>query len=308
MSKSLINVTTEHSYPFEMMMEKGDLLERVELCFVWGKYQLRVLRWHFVRFEPGTVIPFHKHSEFEFHFIPRGKGNVTIFNQHYAFDSGMFYLTGPGVVHEQRVNAKTGVDELCLHIDITLADMPSNDLWEVQESEKCIEILSHFPFHPQPDQFDAMSCFLQAFIAWHEGKIGAYSTLKQALTQILIRSAKTTEVMNVDITYPERDLGFHRMQMALQITVQEVSNRIGISARHLQRLFSKYSHTSFSNYIEDYRLKRICEDILHTTDTIDTIAKRHGFLNSNYLYPVFKKKYQMTPLLFREQGEKTEHF
>lgn len=315
MSKLSKQHTNGFAYPFEVMMEKNDLLERVELCFMWGRYQIRVLRWHLARFEPGLHIPFHKHSEFEFHFIPRGKGNVTIFNQPFSYDSGMFYLTGPGVVHEQRANMKSGMDELCLHLDITEAEAETSDKWEIQEADKCVEILKHFPSFPLPDQYDAMSCFLEAYLAWNEGNIGAYSILKHSVIQILIRSVQAVGSSALAFAYPERDIGYHRMQMALQfihdnyaapITLQEVSYRIGISARQLQRLFKKHADTSFSQYIEHYRLQRICEDLIHTIDTIEVIATRHGFVNSNYLFPVFKKRYRMTPLQYREQfaGEK----
>lgn len=61
-------------FPYEVMFEKQDLLERLDIQIVWGHYKIKVLRFHLTSFEPGRIIDFHNHSEFEFHFIPRGRG------------------------------------------------------------------------------------------------------------------------------------------------------------------------------------------------------------------------------------------
>jgi len=298
------------------MKEKQDALERLDLQFRWGNYGIRVLHWHLVAFEPGLLIRFHKHSEFEFHFIPRGKGSVTLIDQTFKLQSGMFYLTGPGVVHQQTTDPKEGMDELCLHIDIV--PLPSESAlsgwgteWEVREAEACVAILQQYPLRPFLDQHDAMSCFLSAYQAWRSGDIGSYTTIRQSLIEILLRCARTTTDAEAQQLLPARDIQAHRFQLALDyihdnyvnaLTLQEVADRIQISSRQLQRILRKYGIESFSTYIEDYRLQRICEDLSTTSATVDSIALLHGFTNSNYLYQVFKRKLGMTPLAYRVQN------
>ncbi|MWC30974.1 AraC family transcriptional regulator [Paenibacillus sp. MMS18-CY102] len=300
-------------YPFAIMQEKMDALERLELNFKWGRYGIRVLKWHLTTFKPGQLIKFHKHSEFEFHFIPRGKGSVTLIDQTYKLGSGMFYLTGPGVVHQQTADARSGMDELCLHVDIT--PLPGNLLseewgaeWENRESEACIQALNGFPLRPFMDQHDAMASFLQAYMAWRSGELGAYTTIRQSLIQILIRAAKATVDPNGQQLLPARDIQAHRFEMALQymhanyaspLTLQEVADRIQISVRQLQRIFNKFGIESFSSYLEAFRLQRICEDLVETSNTVEAIAISHGFMNSNYLFQVFKRQKGLTPLAYR---------
>lgn len=60
-------------FPFEIMFEKMDLLERLDISILWGHYEISVLRFHLTSFPPGKVIDFHNHAEFEFHFIPRAR-------------------------------------------------------------------------------------------------------------------------------------------------------------------------------------------------------------------------------------------
>ncbi|WP_336771235.1 AraC family transcriptional regulator [Paenibacillus sp. MMO-58] len=306
-------------YPYAIMKEKMDALERLDLHFRWGRYGIRVLKWHLTTFKPGQLIKFHKHSEFEFHFVPRGKGTVTLIDHIYKLNSGMFYLTGPGVVHQQTADNRSGMEELCLHVDITrLPDGEEREEWgsewENKESEACIQALTDFPLRPFMDQHDAMTCFLQAYMAWRSGELGAYTTIRQSLIQILLRAAKATVDRDGQQMLPARDIQAHRFEMAQQyiydnyarpLTLQEVADRIQISTRQLQRVFHRYGVSSFSSYLEDFRLQRICEELVETSNTVESIAVNHGFTNTNYLFQVFKKKMGMTPLAYRQRHQLT---
>jgi AraC-like DNA-binding protein len=52
---------------------------------------------------------------------------------------------------------------------------------------------------------------------------------------------------------------------------------------------------SFSKYLEMLRLSYVCQQLIRSTQTIEQIAIKNGFTNSNYLYYVFKKHHEMTP-------------
>lgn len=306
-------------YPYAIMAEKMNALELLDLHFVWGCYEIHVLNWHLTTFKPGLFIKFHKHAEFEFHFVPRGKGTVTIVDQTYKLSNGMFYLTGPGVVHQQTADARHGMDELSLRVEIvrlTEADGTNVNLsdggseWERKESEACMQALIDFPLRPLLDQYEAMPCFLQAYLAWQSGELGAYTTIRQCLIQILIRAAKATVNSKGQQLQPSRDIQEHRYEMALQyihanynsmLTLQEVADRIQISSRQLQRILNKYGIDSFSGYLEQYRIERICEELTGSTNTVESIAKRHGFSNTNYLFQVFKRRFGITPLEYRQE-------
>lgn len=294
-------------------------LELLDLRFVWGSYEIRVLNWHLTTFKPSLFIKFHKHAEFEFHFVPRGKGTVTIVDQTYKLNPGMFYLTGPGVVHQQTADARHGMDELSLRVEIVrlaAADEESASMsggstdWERKEADACVQVLTEFPLRPLLDQYEAMPCFLQAYLAWQSGELGAYTTIRQCLVQILIRAAKATVNSKGQQLQPSRDIQQHRYEMALQyihanyssmLTLQEVADRIQISSRQLQRILIKYGIDSFSGYVEHYRMEQICEELTGSTNTVESIAKRHGFSNTNYLFQVFRRRFGLTPLEYRQQ-------
>lgn len=301
-------------FPYARMARKRDALDRLDLRFRWGGYGIRVLHCHLASFAPGHIINFHKHSEFEFHFIAKGKGKVIIFDQTYDLHEGLFYLTGPDVLHYQESDPEDPMIELCLHCDFVRLDDNGchgegwGDELETAEANACVAALEAMPALPVADRYDAMNGFLEAYRAWEEQPLGYYEQIKQAIIQILLRSARVFDNRTARRGIPERDMNFHRFQMATQyirdnesmpIGMEEVADRVGVSSRQLQRIFRSEGGTTFRDYLEHVRLTSICADLIRTDKPIEAIALEHGYANPNYLYPVFKNKYDVTPSVYR---------
>jgi AraC-like DNA-binding protein/quercetin dioxygenase-like cupin family protein len=305
-------------FPYAMMEKQPHVLDRLELQFQWGAFGFRVLRCHLASFAPSQFIPFHKHSNYEFHFISRGKGKVMIEQAEYELREGMFYLTGPNVMHQQTVDPNDPMKELCLHLDIVPLDLDgtlsTDDDWgqrrEREEAAACVKGLNELPLYPAEDRFQAMPWFLAAFRAWDENDPFFHSTFKQAIIQILQRSVRAYQNKEAFTPMPERDMNLYRYELAIQfiqdnyagpITLEEVAAKIHISGRQLQRIFREQSGGSFSEYLESIRLAHICNHLIQDHLPLEEIAAKHGFSSSNYLYYVFKKRYGMTPGAFRAQ-------
>lgn len=306
-------------FHFHLLEEQRYELDRLDLAFRWGLYGIRMFHCHLADFKPGQIIGFHKHSDYEFHFIPRGKGRVILNDTEYHLHEGMFYLTGPGVLHYQEVDANDPMNELCLHIDIqqivetheqtnTVGDW-GIDL-EIQEAEQCVRQLSALPAVPMVDQYNAMQWFLTAYRAWYENRLGAYTTIKHAIIQIVLRSVQNYFHNHGPFDIPQRDMNAYRYQLATQfiqdnyaspITLDDLAARLHISGRQLQRIFEQNEAKSFKNYLESVRLSHVCQAILEGDRSFDDIAIEHGFSSSNYLYFVFKKKFGITPGQFKSQ-------
>ncbi|UUZ92991.1 cupin domain-containing protein [Paenibacillus sp. P25] len=140
-------------YAFELMLDNPQALDRLDVEFRWGSYGIRIQKFHHTTFQAGKMIQFHKHSNFEFHFIPRGKGKVILGNDPFPLHEGLMYLTGPGVMHYQEADPFEAMDELCLHIDIErLEESPHageagedwGARWERAEADACIRRWSRF--------------------------------------------------------------------------------------------------------------------------------------------------------------------
>lgn len=306
------------SFLYEKMLERPDALERLELRIRWGPYDIQVLRFHLTQFHPGKIVAFHKHAEFEFHFIPRGRGKVILVDQEYTLKPGQFYITGPGVMHYQEANLLEPMDELCLHFQIEERDEPKNnstqdDLndWEYTEARHCVHKLHALPLQPTKDLYDAMRCFLDAYMACAANYSGSYTTIKQNVIQILLRSVRAYDSVQEVKQLPMKDMKSYRYRLALEfiqanyaeaLSLEEVAEKVWISPRHLQRLFKDLhdGHT-FSRILEDIRLASVCDELKNSQSSIEQIASLAGFASGNYLHAVFRKRYGITPTEYRRR-------
>jgi AraC-like DNA-binding protein/mannose-6-phosphate isomerase-like protein (cupin superfamily) len=313
----------EKRNPYAFMKGRHNELERRDIRFRWGNYGFRILRFHWTTFSPSRVVGFHKHAEYEFHFIPRGKGVVIMDDTAHPFHEGMFYLTGPEVEHRQEADAREGMDELCLHIDIVKLESPpaesenagrdSYSGWgadsEAEEAEECVRRLAELPRNPTADQFGAMDGFRTAFLAWTENESGMYTTIKQSVIQILLRAVRAYGHHQAESNIPTRDMNAYRIQLASQfieanymrpVTLEDVAEKIHISGRQLQRIFRENGMGSFSDYVESVRLDKVCQSLAVSEEPIERIALAQGFSSANYLYFVFRKRMGMTPGAYRD--------
>ncbi|BFT70252.1 helix-turn-helix domain-containing protein [Paenibacillus sp. P36] len=307
---------------FEPMLENPTALDRLDLRFRWGSYGIRVLRCHLTSFPAGTVIDFHHHSEFEFHYIPSGKGKVILDGVTHPLQEGMLYVTAPGVLHRQEADEHEKMDELCLHVDfVRLEGSPLDgdagsesqawgEAWEIAEADACIKQLGELPHLPAFDRQEAMKCFLVAFEAWRDNQLGQYTIIKQSIIQMLLRTIGAYKADHQGLDLPARDMKSYRYQLAVQfiednfrrpLTLEGVAERLQISSRQLQRIFKEQANISFSEYLEQVRLKHVCTELLQTTMTLEKIAEKSGFASSNYLHYVFKKAHGVTPNRYRER-------
>ncbi|MDF2721926.1 MAG: AraC family transcriptional regulator [Paenibacillus sp.] len=319
-SSSVKRLEKRNAYSF--LYGKHQEFERQDIRFRWGRYGFRIIRFHWTEFAPAKVIGFHKHAEFEFHFIPRGKGIVTMDDIDHPFGEGMFYLTGPEVEHRQQADPVEGMEELCLHIDIVELDRAADGEWgdetEADEAEECVRRLRELPHKPTVDQFGAMERFMTVYMAWTSNEPGLYTTIKQSIIQILLCSVRAYGHQRTATSIPARDLNGYRIQLAKQfidanymqpITLEDVADKIQISGRQLQRILRESGLGSFSDYIETIRLDRVCTSLAENAEPIEKIALAQGFSSANYLYYVFRKRFHMTPGQYRElkRSEVNEH-
>lgn len=314
--------TVPHKCQFKLLEENRFALDRLDLTFRWGEYGVRVLNCHLYSFSPRQIVGFHKHSDYEFHYILRGKGKVVLNDREFPLHEGLFYLTGPDLLHYQEADNNDPMHELCLHIDIqeTSGLVASTDEWglnlEIQESYQCIKLLQEIPVGPMVDQHNAMHWFLAAYRAWYENRHGAYTTIKNSIIQIMLRSVQNGIRNDGPFDIPQRDMNTHRYQLATQfildnytnnISLHDVAERLHISGRQLQRIFEQHGGESFKNYLENIRLSNVCRALLDTDGSFEQIAVEHGFSNQNYLYYVFKRKLSLTPRQYKKKFGGRQH-
>lgn len=87
----------------------------------------------------------------------------------------------------------------------------------------------------------------------------------------------------------------------LNLSLQTVSDAVGLSSSYLNQIFKTEKEVSISEYIVNYRIEKAKEYLIDKDFTIKNIANMVGFSNDNYFYTVFKKNTGLTPGQYRKE-------
>lgn len=84
------------------------------------------------------------------------------------------------------------------------------------------------------------------------------------------------------------------------LSLEELAGRVYLSPSYLSQLFKVQTHKSLIKYLNDFRLAKAAELLTTTNRKITQICKDVGYQNVSYFGAIFKGKYGMTPLSYRE--------
>ena len=85
-------------------------------------------------------------------------------------------------------------------------------------------------------------------------------------------------------------------------TCAEVASYCQLSTKQLGRLFNKYEGMGLLEYIHNTKIKQAKELLLHTDDSQTNIAKKLGFLDTQYFGKFFQREVGKTPAVFRTEN------
>ena len=85
------------------------------------------------------------------------------------------------------------------------------------------------------------------------------------------------------------------------MSIKDASSRLGVTDQYFCRFFKRVTGMSFTEYLNDLRLRRAAKEIELSSRAISDIAYEHGFENAGYFFKSFKSKYGITPLKYRKR-------
>ncbi|MGX7245017.1 response regulator transcription factor [Enterococcus quebecensis] len=98
-----------------------------------------------------------------------------------------------------------------------------------------------------------------------------------------------------------------RCEYASELTLKCVAQSLHLNVMYLGQLFKKETKKSFSQYLNQYRMKKAQNLLLYSDDNVSEIADKIGFNNSTYFSQMFKKMNDLTPKEFREKYKHRYH-
>ncbi|WP_239644581.1 helix-turn-helix domain-containing protein [Enterococcus crotali] len=121
-----------------------------------------------------------------------------------------------------------------------------------------------------------------------------------------ILSTTVTQITREKIAYDysenvQKVIDKIRSEYTSELTLKCVAQSLHLNVMYLGQLFKKETKKSFSQYLNQYRMKKAQNLLLYTDDNVNEIADKIGFNNSTYFSQLFKKMNDLTPKEFREK-------
>lgn len=87
--------------------------------------------------------------------------------------------------------------------------------------------------------------------------------------------------------------------MDINLSLEQIADHYKMSPNYLSKIFKEKTMYSIADYIINIRLENAKELLINSNKNINEISELIGFVNTKYLFKVFKKKFGVTPREFR---------
>jgi AraC-like DNA-binding protein len=281
----------------------SDMLSELNLNIHIDNYLIDVK--HFRVSDLSTDIKKHKHSSFEYHIIKSGRCRVIVDNGTFEVSPGDFYLTAPGVYHEQEVMSSGGYIEYSLNCELTAVDTVES------ETSGIVKILTETVCRPFKDTQNITKLFEQALYEAYHKNIGFYGTIKNLVHGILVRSARSMNSSlparnNSGSMYKDNDfrllqiVRFIEDNISVYLTTEDIARYMCLSEKQIYRIVKEKTAMSTKELIISLKLRKAKELLEETDYSIKNISSFLGFESEIYFNQFFKKRERITPGSYRD--------
>lgn len=247
--------------------------------------------------EPGHSFGPAMREYYKFHYILDGKGIFETNGQRYELHKGQGFLVTPGTIcyYEADTNEPwtycwigfDGIKATALIRQAQLSDESPIYTWEKSEFfEHSIQ---------QMKQSKTMK-------AGRELKLtGLLYLWLSAMIDCRGSELKDKAKENSKEHYIAQVVHFIEVNYANKITVQSISQFVGLQRSYLSALFKEVMGISLQDYLISYRMRKACELLSGTTLMVGDIARSVGYEDPLLFSKMFKKSIQLSPTQYREQ-------
>jgi AraC-like DNA-binding protein len=252
-----------------------------------------------------TPFPKHSHSKssYELHYIKSGHGTLIADNVTYKVGPGTFFVTGPGVLHEQISDMDDPMVEYGMYLQAFVPGVVSKDntmslflntvFYICDAGQKPAYIMEEI-FKELRDTRYGYELMLNALIQQF------LLTITRLYENGTVRRQKAVLASPVDMTYLTIEEAF--LYDYKDLTLPELAKRVNLGTRQTQRLLNKHYNLTFSQKKAEARMSAALLLLKGTTKSIGQISEELGFSSPEHFTNTFKKYYGMTPGSYRRSA------
>lgn len=295
-----------------LFLKERQLFSDFDIRIQLGNLIFNVMNINFEPSRAGWEVKNHCHSSYELHFIPYGKGTLRVKENSYTIGAGSFYLTGPGVHHEQSSDREDPMSECCINFEFSIKERKNikDNFYSEAEVDFITDVLKNTRFWFGYDKFDTVQLFEKIQYEFEHEGIGCLANIQSLVTQILVNAVRCFSGENAHcVPLPHKTLYEKRRfiidsyfrEYYSQLSAEELAKMLQVSTRQLDRIMKEYFSMSFIEMLTLRRIEHAKDYLLNTKLSLESISEAVGYSSAAYFSKIFKHHEQCSPSYFRNQ-------
>lgn len=249
-------------------------------------------------------IPRHSHSgnSYELHYISYGYGTLITDDREYDITPGTFFMTGPGVAHEQISRPEDPMTEYGVYLQVNtpahgnpgkyMKEFLDCDFWFGTAGNDMYELMKHIleELETRSYGYDLMLPSL-------------LSELILLVSRLYRQDEDTSEekistIKPIDLTYLTIEEAF--LYDYKDLTLEKLAETVNLGTRQTERLLKKHYNKTFLQKKTEARMWAAGLLLQNRELSIAEIADELGFSSPQHFSNAFKAFYKMTPGEYRK--------
>lgn len=265
-------------------------------------------------FRSGDKTQNHTHDYIELAYVVEGEFKQRIMGNDILFRKGELCLIDKNCPHQ---------DFLLNHNSIILFIGLANEIFdnvmvENIEEEKILNFLhtalmkqkdirQFLHFKPKDQQDNKLEAMLLNLLTELECNDGAAKHISKGLVIRILHYISTMYDFSLSNEQRKKmnwlifeEITKYIEENYVQIAIKELVAKFHFNEDYYNRILKEKAGMTYSEYVQDIRLKNAHKLLLSTDMTIDSIAEKVGYHNKGYFYKIFVEKYGVTPAKLRK--------
>lgn len=274
-----------------------------------GSAHLPLARYCLSAEEMLPFYPLHWHEETEIISVRQGKCVLRADGERVIAEEGDVIFLRPFAIHSvnRLENCDVRLDAVVLNVRALCRNDTSGALKSFlpvlneQNSAPCV-------VRKEDGFYNGVRLSVDALLACGHGRADTQTDLIKNL-RALFNCVFVGERQNADGA-EKNERRAYTMKLALEyvrneytdtVVVQKLAEHVGYSEFYTMKLFKQFTGYSCVDYVNNYRLSVIGQQLRKTSEDVAIVAKKAGYNNVSYFNRQFKKLYGQTPKEFRKQ-------
>ncbi len=253
-------------------------------------------------------IPSHSHgnNSYEIHYIPYGKGEVTINGKIYDVIPNTLYVTGPHVEHAQIPDEKEPMTEYCIYVKTK--KKYSKSVTDTHTSY--LKLFEETSLWFGQDTQDIHAIMQQIFYELEQEYTGYMTQVETLLQQCIVKLIRNYQHRQESKKHFAPSNLFDSKYIIVEesflyeynnLTLEELASRLGLSTRQTERFIKDaYGKTFLQKKVES-KMAVAALSLSQQNLSITDIAYNLGYSSIEHFSHAFKKYYGITARQFRKE-------